>query len=131
MSLQMQKVVAAVIQEDGQVLVAQRSSGHHAGKWEFPGGKVRDSESPEDALIREIQEEFGTQISVEGRIAEVPFSVGEKELVLIGFYARHISGDYVIREHQSIRWVRPSRLLDLDLSPADIPIAQKVARLAS
>ena len=122
----MQKVVAAVIQKDGQILLAQRSSGHLAGKWEFPGGKVKDFESLEDALIREIQEEFGTLISVERRISEVPFRVEEKQFLLIGFYARHVSGDFVIREHKCIRWVRPSRLLDMDLSPADIPIAQKV-----
>jgi len=124
----MQEVVAAVIQRSGRVLVAQRSSGHLAGKWEFPGGKVKESESLEEALAREIQEEFGTLISVEKRLGEVPFRVGEKEFLLIAFYARHVSGNYVIREHKSIRWLRPSRLLDLDLSPADIPIAQKVFR---
>ena len=122
----MQKVVAAVVQRDGLVFVAQRSSGHLAGKWEFPGGKVRDLEPPEEALKREIQEEFGALVSVNKRIAEVPFSVAGKEFILIGFYARHISGEYLIREHKRIRWVSPSQLLTLDLSPADIPIAQEV-----
>jgi mutator protein MutT len=124
----LREVVAAVIQKEDQVLVAQRSSGHLAGKWEFPGGKVRDLESPEEALRREIQEEFGTLISVEDRIAEVPFSVEGKKFLLIGFYARHISGDYAIREHKRIRWVSPAQLLKLDLSPADIPIAEEVVR---
>jgi 8-oxo-dGTP diphosphatase len=124
----MQKVVAAIIQRDGRILVAQRDTGHLAGKWEFPGGKVEGSESLEDALVREIQEEFGTLISVERRIGEVPFQVGEKEFILFGFYARHVSGNYAIREHKRIRWVRPSRLLDLDFSPADVPIARMVIR---
>lgn len=125
---EMTKVVAAVIQRDGQVLVAQRNSGYLAGKWEFPGGKVRPSESAEGALIREIQEEFGASIAVGKRIAEVPFSVESKRFLLIGFYARHIAGAYVPKDHSRICWTEPSKLLALDLSPADVPIALRVAR---
>ena len=123
----MQEVVAAVIKKDGLILVAQRKSGSLAGKWEFPGGKVRKAETREAALIREIQEELGATVLVGPLITEVPISKAEEELRLLGYYASHLSGEFSPVEHAGIRWVKPSQLLSLDLCPADVPLAKQVA----
>ncbi len=123
-----QEVVAAVIERDGRILVAQRHSGLHAGKWEFPGGKVEPGESPEAALRREIDEEFGVEISVGDRLVEVPFSVAGSSYLLVAYAARHRSGEYRPVDHHRIDWLAPDRLADLDLAPADVPVAAAVAR---
>ena len=123
-----QEVVAAVIERDGLILVAQRLAGSHAGKWEFPGGKVEPGESPEAALRREIDEEFGVEITVGGRIIAVPFSVAGSDYLLLAYGARHRAGEYRPVAHQRIDWVQPARLADLDLAPADVPVAAEVGR---
>ena len=119
-------VVAAVIEHQGRILVAQRAYGALAGKWEFPGGKIEDGEVPEEALVREIQEEFGATIEVEMFIYKVPFSVGDKNYELLAYYGKHISGDYEAHDHSRIEWVPLKSIMTMDLAPADIPIAEKV-----
>ncbi len=122
----MQRVVAGVIRRNGLILVAQRDFGSLAGKWEFPGGKVEESETPESALKREIQEEFNVGIQVDHLLGEIPFKVDQKEYLLLAFYATHLEGEYQLSDHLRIEWVQPSRLGEIDLAPADIPIAQKI-----
>ncbi|MBN1541476.1 (deoxy)nucleoside triphosphate pyrophosphohydrolase [candidate division KSB1 bacterium] len=123
----MQRVVAAVIVRDGRVLVAQRGDGKMAGKWEFPGGKVMADELPHAALAREIREELSLLIQVGAKIDDVPFSINGRRYRLIAYYARPVAGTLLLHEHRMARWVRPDELLDLELAPADIPIAEKVA----
>jgi len=122
-----QQVVAAVIQRDGLVFVAQRESGVHAGKWEFPGGKVEVGESPAAALVREINEEFGVEILVGPRLTEVQFSVTGKEYSLLVYLAQHIQGEYRPVVHCQTDWVPAKMLPALDLAPADIPVAAMLA----
>ncbi len=124
-------VAAAVIERDGLILVAQRSSGVHAGKWEFPGGKVEAGETPAVALVREIEEEFGVLVEVGRRLAEVEFSVAGRRYLLLAHLASHRQGDYRPVVHSRIDWVAPARLAALDLTPADVPVAMLFAASAS
>jgi len=116
-------VVAAVIQRDGLVLAAQRKSGVYEGKWEFPGGKVESGETPAEALVREIDEEFGVAIAVGELIVEVEFSVDGKQYLLQAYAAKHLDGEYKPVDHYRIDWILPSQLLSLDLAPPDVPVA--------
>jgi len=122
-------VVAAVIQNQDRVMVAQRRTGNLAGKWEFPGGKVRTGESPTEALRREIMEEFTVTIEVGSRIDEVPFSVKTTPYLLTAFFARYTAGAYRLRDHSRMEWIHPRDLATVDLAPADILIANAVRRI--
>jgi len=120
--------VAGVIERNGLILVAQRGSGPMAGKWEFPGGKVKEGESLVDALQREIFEEFRTNIIAGELIDRIKFVVSNRKYELAALYAQHESGEYQLTEHKQLDWVKPENLTQLDLAPADILIAEKVRR---
>jgi len=122
-------VVAGVIVRDGRILVAQRQKGALAGKWEFPGGKVDPGERPEAALVREIKEEFSATVTVGDRIGSVPFTVDGRRYRLIAYWARPDNGRFVPLDHRRLAWLEPFALTALDLSPADIPVAHKVAEI--
>ena len=121
-----QIVVAGIIERDGFILIAQRGFGSLAGKWEFPGGKVEKNEPPQQALLREIHEEFDVTIKVNDCIGQFPFDVDDKSCILIAYNAKHLSGDYKLKDHSQMKWVKPESLQDADLAPADIPVAYKV-----
>lgn len=122
-----QQVVAAIVQRDGLILVAQRSSGIHKGKWEFPGGKVEAGETPSAALVREINEEFGVKIVVGERLAEVAFSLAGSQYLLLAYLAQHLEGEYRPVVHGRVDWLPMSLLPALDLTPADVPVAKLLA----
>jgi 8-oxo-dGTP diphosphatase len=120
-------LVAAVvlIDPDGRVLLAQRPEGKHmAGLWEFPGGKVHPGETPEAALIRELDEELG--INVEASCL-APFTFAshaypEFHLLMPLYVCRKWSGIVTAREGQQLKWVRPAQLADYPMPPADKPL---------
>mgnify|MGYP006163133021 FL=1 len=115
----------ALVDADGRVLIAQRPKGKHLeGLWEFPGGKLRDGETPEGALIRELNEELG--IDVEHTcLAPLSFAshdYGEFHLLMPLYVCRVWSGAPRGREGQQLKWVRPSKLTDWPMPPADAPL---------
>ena len=115
----------ALVDADGRVLIAQRPKGKHLeGLWEFPGGKLRDGETPEGALIRELNEELG--IDVEHTcLAPLSFAshdYGEFHLLMPLYVCRVWSGVPSGREGQQLKWVRPSKLTDWPMPPADAPL---------
>lgn len=129
---------AALIDADGRVLLARAAPGKpHEGAWEFPGGKVDAGETPEEALIRELAEELG--VSTEAScLAPVGFasqplreSAGEadRHLVLLVFACRKWRGIARGLEGQKLAWCDPMRLLDMELGPADRPVAAQVRDL--
>jgi mutator protein MutT len=124
----MDTVVAAVVELDGKILIAQRSSGSMKGKWEFPGGKVNPGESAEQALIREIDEELRVDVDVGRFIGEVPFEVDGQPFRLLAFKAYLRSGVIRPTEHRAFQWVKPDELLSLDLAPADRHDGTRLAR---
>jgi 8-oxo-dGTP diphosphatase len=115
----------ALIDADGRVLLAQRPAGKHlAGMWEFPGGKVQPGETPEAALIRELGEELGID-TYESCLAPFTFAshaYPEFHLLMPLYVCRKWSGIVVPREGQQLRWVRPQRLGDYEMPPADKPL---------
>ena len=119
-------VVAAVLVDiDGRVLVAQRPAGKAmAGLWEFPGGKLEPGELPETALVRELNEELGIDLS-ESCLAPLTFAshlYDDFHLLMPVFVARQWKGEPRGLDGQALKWVWPVRLADLPMPPADVPL---------
>ncbi len=119
-------VVCAVIEDGaGRVLVAQRPDDKHlAKKWEFAGGKVEPQESPEDALVREIKEELGCDITVGRGLPRFTHDYSSVLIKMIPFVCalRPDSPAPQPHEHIAIQWVTPAELRKVDLAPADWPV---------
>jgi len=115
----------ALVDADGRVLLARRPPGRQlAGLWEFPGGKVEKGERPEEALIREMGEELGIEIA-EACLAPLTFAshtYPEFHLLMPLYACRRWTGTPVAREGQELAWVRPSRMGDYPMPPADEPL---------
>jgi 8-oxo-dGTP diphosphatase len=118
-------VAVALVDADGRVLLAQRPAGKAmAGLWEFPGGKVQAGETPEAALIREIKEELGIDTS-EACLAPFTFASHRYEsfhLLMPLYLCRRWSGIVTPREGQSLAWVRPLKMDQYPMPPADKPL---------
>ena len=116
---------AALVDADGRVLVARRPEGKSmAGLWEFPGGKVRDGEVPEQALVRELREELGidTRDSCLAPLAFASHAYEDFHLLMPLYVCRVWRGAITPLEGQEIAWVRPVRLADYPMPPADEPL---------
>lgn len=115
----------ALIDVDGRVLIAQRPEGRSmAGLWEFPGGKIEAGETPEAALIRELQEELGIG-TWESCLAPLTFAshgYADFHLLMPLFACRKWEGTPRGREGQALAWVRPVTLRDYPMPPADLPL---------
>ncbi len=115
----------ALIDVDGRVLIAQRPKGKQlADLWEFPGGKVEPGESPEQALIRELKEELGVEVT-EACLAPFVFTTHAYEsfhLLMPLWLCRRWSGVVTAHEHQALAWVKPNKLSDYPMPPADEPL---------
>lgn len=118
-------VAVALVDVDGRVLIAQRPEGKSmAGLWEFPGGKVEPGEAPEHALIRELQEEIGIDVT-ENCLAPFTFAshrYDDFHLLMPLYVCRVWDGAVVAREGQTLKWVRALDLNDYPMPPADIPL---------
>jgi 8-oxo-dGTP diphosphatase len=114
------EVTCAIIIKDGSVLVTQRSeSMPHPLKWEFPGGKVKEGESVEECIKREIREELGLTVSVERLLPSVRHSYGAFPIVLIPLVCTIRQGNFSLKEHKSFRWVPLNELDSVDWLEAD------------
>jgi 8-oxo-dGTP diphosphatase len=123
-------VTAAIIEKDGKFLIAKRKKGKHLeNKWEFPGGKIEDKETPKECLARELEEEFGIIAKVTDFVAESVFNYGDKKIRLLGYRAQHISGEFILNDHDEVRWIFPNEFDGFDFAEADVPIIKKVLTL--
>ena len=118
-------VACALIDADNRVLLAQRPQDKQlAGLWEFPGGKLEPGERPEPALIRELHEELGIDVK-EACLAPLTFASHAYDsfhLLMPLYICRRWDGTVSSKEGQALAWVRPNRLRDYPMPPADIPL---------
>lgn len=121
-------VVAALIEKEGKYLIARRSTGSSdvLGKWEFPGGKVKKDESEEHALEREIKEEFEMNIKALKFLINNVYESPTKTIDLRLYECKHISGEFNLHDHSEYRFVDKVDIINFDLCPADIPLAEFV-----
>lgn len=127
----MVKVVAALIESDNKALLARRSTCdiNILGKWEFPGGKVEQDENEFKAIEREIKEEFELTIKakkfINNNVCEYPTKVVDLRL----YKCDYVSGEFNLHDHFEYKWVNKEELLEYDLAPADIPLAEYVKKV--
>ena len=122
----------ALVDTDGRVLIAQRPKGKPmSGLWEFPGGKIENGERPEDTLIRELKEELGITVN-DACLAPLAFashSYADFHLLMPLYVCRRWEGTVVATEGQQLAWVKPNRLRDYEMPPADIPLISHLMTL--
>ena len=124
------EVVAAYIEKEGKVYVAKRAYGELKGKWEFPGGKVKEGETKEMALIREIKEELNSEIEVLGLLAHIDYEYPSFFLRMDLYRCRLLSGELHIEEgiHLQGGFFAKAELPLLDWCPADIELVRRLAK---
>ncbi|WP_413507682.1 pyrimidine (deoxy)nucleoside triphosphate diphosphatase [Serratia proteamaculans] len=116
-------VVAAIIEKNGKILLAQRDAGSdQAGLWEFPGGKVEAGESQPQALARELDEELGIVASVGSYVASNQWQQSERIIRLHAWRVATFSGELQNRCHSDFVWLAPEQAFDYPLAPADVPL---------
>ncbi len=124
-------VSAGIVIEDGRVLLSRRKAGGHlAGAWEFPGGKVEAGEDPRDALVRELREELGIDVTV-GDVVECTFhhyADAQKSVLLLFFAAKRTTESPApsALDVAEIRWAKRADLHDGEFPPADVAVLAKV-----
>lgn len=121
------EVVAAVIADGGRIFATQRGYGEFKDMWEFPGGKIEAGESRQDALRREIMEELDTDVSVDSFLCTVDYDYPSFHLTMHCYMCSVISGNLVLKEHESARWLATSELDSVEWLPADLDILPKIA----
>ncbi len=121
-------VVAALIEKDGKYLIARRSTGSNdvLGKWEFPGGKVEKGETEVHAIEREIKEEFEMNIKAIKFLINNVCEYPTKKIDLKLYECKHISGEFNLHDHSEYKFVNKEDIINFDLCPADIPLAEFV-----
>ena len=125
------RVVAAIIKavnENGEPIIfaTQRGYGDLKGGWEFPGGKIEEGETPQEALVREIKEELETEILVGELIDTIEYDYPTFHLSMDCFWAEIVSGDLVLKEHEAAKWLTKDELDSVEWLPADITLIDKI-----
>ena len=125
------RVVAAVIKAinaDGEPIVfaTQRGYGDFKGGWEFPGGKIEEGETPQEALKREILEELDTKIAVGDLIDTIEYDYPTSHLSMDCFWCEIVRGDLVLKEHAEARWLKKTQLEEVEWLPADMVLIEQL-----
>ena len=119
-------VVAAIIRDGDRVFATQRGYGEFKDGWEFPGGKVEEGETPQDALKREIEEELETEIEVGDYLTTIEYDYPKFHLSMKCYWAKIVEGKPVLLEHEAAKWLTKDTIDSVDWLPADLTIIGKV-----
>lgn len=119
-------VVAAIICHGGRFLATQRGYGDHAGGWEFPGGKIEPGETPEQAIVREINEELDAIIEVDSLLTVVDHDYDTFHLHMYCFFAHIEQGHPHLLEHSAAKWLDASTIDTVDWLPADAQVVDAI-----
>ena len=122
------RVVAGIIIEDGKVFATQRGYGEFKDGWEFPGGKIEQGETPEEAVVREIMEELDTEVEVKELFDTVEYDYPKFHLSMDCFICKIKKGDLVLKEHEAAKWLAKETLHTVDWLPADYGLVEKTQR---
>ena len=123
------KVTAAILEKGRKILIAKRNTGDKlAGKWEFPGGKIEDYESPEECLRREMHEEFKIKVSIGEFVGSNVHHYDHISIELLAYRSFWEHGDISLNDHAEYRFVPLSQLGEFDFAPADIPFVERLIR---
>ena len=121
------RVVAGILTRGESFLIARRRDGKSlAGYWEFPGGKLEDNETPEEALTRELKEEFSIDVLVEDYIGRAEYDYDHISIELLAYRASIHTGEFQLTDHDAIEWVTLEQASSYKLAPADIPILRQL-----
>ena len=120
------KVVAAVIKDEERIFAAARGYGEYKGWWEFPGGKIEDGETPQQALVREIKEELDTEICVGELIDTIEYDYPTFHLSMDCFWAEVVAGNLELKEAEESKWLTKETLDSVEWLPADITLIEKI-----
>lgn len=120
------RVVAAVIRKDNKIFATQRGYGEFKDGWEFPGGKIEEGETPEQALAREIKEELDTEIQVGKLIDTIEYDYPKFHLSMDCFWCEIMQGGLELKEHEAARWLSKEELYSVDWLPADVGVVERV-----
>ena len=112
-------VVAAIIKKDNKVFIAERGHGEFKGKWEFPGGKIEEGETGEEAIVREIKEELKSDVEVERLFYEINDKHEDRVFNVKFYICKLVSGDLELTEHLNSKWVEPKEIEDSEFMEAD------------
>ncbi len=122
------KVVAAVIRDGDKVFATARGYGEYKGWWEFPGGKIEDGETPQQALIREIREELTAEIVVGDLIDTIEYDYPRFHLSMDCFWAKVSSGHLELLEAEAARWLTADELEEVKWLPSDLELIEPIKR---
>lgn len=120
------RVVAAVIRKEDDIFATARGYGEFKGQWEFPGGKIEEGETPQQALVREIKEELDTDIEVGELIDTIEYDYPAFHLSMDCFWAKVINGQLELKEAEEARWLTKETLGTVQWLPADVTIIEKI-----
>lgn len=123
------RVVAAVIRDGNRIFATQRGYGKYKDGWEFPGGKIEDSETPQQALVREIREELDTEIRVGDLIETVEYDYPDFHLSMDCFWCSVIKGNLILKEAEDAKWLTKESIDSVNWLPADFGLIEKIKKL--
>lgn len=122
------RVVAAVIRKDDRIFATQRGYGEFKDGWEFPGGKIEQGETPQQALVREIREELETEIRVGDLIDTIEYDYPTFHLSMDCFWCEIVEGSLELKEHEAAKWLDRESLYTVDWLPADVGLVEKIRK---